>query len=149
MSQRVVVASLVGAVALGGVAAGGIASATASSEPTVENATARYQAPAGGGGAEVTFTAEVSDDSGVRDLKVLAWPKSSHLDPKAGDLEKAESATCEKTGEETSRCTYTLKAGADEAAGLPRGPWKVSVLAKGEDGDTTFVPDAATFTVPR
>ncbi|MFJ5686425.1 DUF5707 domain-containing protein [Streptomyces sp. NPDC093099] len=161
MFQRIVVPSLVGAVALGGVALGGVASAgpsgtpsgtpsaAAPAKPTVENSAARYIAPAGGAAGSLTFTAKVTDDSGVRSLKVLAWPKSSDLKPTAAEVATAESATCEKSSARTSACTYTLKVTPREAAELPEGVWNVSVLATAKDGDTAFVPEAATFSVPR
>ncbi|MFD7092934.1 DUF5707 domain-containing protein [Streptomyces sp. NPDC059896] len=157
MSKRIVVPSLAGAVALGGIAIGGIAwagpsgaaSTAAPVKPAVENGAARYVAPAGGAAGSLTFTAKVTDDSGVRSLKVLAWPKSSDLKPTAAEVATAESATCEKSSARTSACTYTLKVAPKEAAELPEGVWNVSVLATAEDGDTTFVPEAAAFSVPR
>ena len=92
---------------------------------------------------------DVSDDSGVRGLKVLVWPASSKLDPTAAELRSAESAKCRSTSDETSRCTYTLKVTKQEAADLPKGTWYVSALATAEDGGTTFVPRAATFDLTR
>ncbi|MFE4370048.1 DUF5707 domain-containing protein, partial [Streptomyces sp. NPDC056835] len=82
MSKRVIVPSLIGAVALGGIATAG-----PSAKPTVENGAARYLAPTTGAAGSVTFTAMVTDDSGIRSLKVLAWPKSSDLKPTAQDME--------------------------------------------------------------
>ncbi|MFJ1745396.1 DUF5707 domain-containing protein [Streptomyces sp. NPDC088116] len=149
MSKRIVVSSLVGAVAVGGIAIGGIASAATPAEPTVENGSARYVAPTATADGSVTFTAKVTDDSGVRSLKVLAWPKSSDLKPTAEDMAHVESATCEKSTAETSRCTYTLAVGREEAADLPEGAWHISALATAEDGDTLFVPEAAAFDVTR
>ncbi|MFE4367107.1 DUF5707 domain-containing protein, partial [Streptomyces sp. NPDC056835] len=115
-----------------------------SAKPTVENGAARYLAPTTGAAGSVTFTAKVTDDSGIRSLKVLAWPKSSDLKPTAQDMESVESATCEK-----SLCTYTLKVTQKDAADLPEGTWYVSALATAKDGDKTFVPEAATFSVTR
>ncbi|MEV8316262.1 DUF5707 domain-containing protein [Streptomyces sp. NPDC059900] len=154
--KRIVVSSLVGAVVVGGITAGGIAMASDSAPktpPALKNGSARYTAPAPDGGTgSLTFTADVSDDSGVRGLKVLAWPASSKLDPTEAELRKAESATCRKTTgatEETSRCTYTLKVTKKEAADLAPGTWYVSARATAKDGDTKFVPRAATFEVTR
>ncbi|MFG3254907.1 DUF5707 domain-containing protein [Streptomyces sp. NPDC048172] len=150
MNKRIVVPSVVGAVlvvGVGGIAVGTVASATGPTEPTVEDAKARYSAPTSGAGGSLTFTAKVSDDSGVRDLKVLAWPKGSDLKPKAGEMADVESAACEESSDETSTCTYTLKVSDKEAAELEKGTWHVSVLAKAEDGGTLFVPEAASFDV--
>ncbi|WP_326701405.1 DUF5707 domain-containing protein [Streptomyces sp. NBC_01754] len=149
MSRRVLISSLIGATVIGGVAAGGLATASARTEPTVKNGSARYTAPSGGTTGSFTFTVDVSDDSGVRGLKVIAWPASSKLNPTEEELRHAEDATCRSTTEETSRCTYTLKVTKEEAAGLERGTWYVSALATAKDGGTVFVPRAATFDVPR
>ncbi|MFJ5221681.1 DUF5707 domain-containing protein [Streptomyces sp. NPDC088400] len=149
MSKRVVVSSLVGAVALGGIAIGGIASASTPAKPTVENSSARYVAPTADAKGSVTFTVKVTDDSGVRSLKVLAWPKGSDLKPTAEEMAEVESATCEKSSAETSECTYTLAVSGEEAAELPQGVWHISALATAKDGDTTFVPEAADFNVTR
>ncbi len=149
MSKRILFFSLIGAVALGGVTAGGLALASTPTKPTLENESATYVAPSAGSAGSFTFTADVSDDSGVRGLKVLAWPASSKLNPTEAELRPAESAMCRRTSDETSRCTYTLKATQREAAELTKGTWYVSALATARDGDTTFVPRAADFNVTR
>ncbi|MFC4466099.1 DUF5707 domain-containing protein [Streptomyces xiangluensis] len=149
MSKRILFSSLIGAVALGGVAAGGLALASAATEPTLKNGSARYVAPSEGSAGSLIYTVDVSDDSGIRDLKVLAWPASSKLDPTEAELLWAEGAKCQDTSDKTTRCAYTLKATKQEAAELAKGTWYVSALATAEDGDTTFVPRAATFDVTR
>ncbi|MEU1346475.1 DUF5707 domain-containing protein [Streptomyces sp. NPDC005786] len=149
MSKRVLVPSVIGAVALAAVAAGGYAMASATTGPRVKNGSAHYAAPSPRGAGALTFTADVSDDSGVRSLKVLAWPTRSKLDPTEAEMRSVEAATCRSTSDTTSRCTYTLKVTQQEAAGLPEGAWEVSVLATAKDAGTTFVPRAATFTVTR
>lgn len=149
MSKRVVVSSLIGVTVLGAVAAGGLAMASTATEPALEGGSARYVAPSGNSAGSLTFTADVRDDSGVRGLKVLAWPASSKLDPTEAELRHVDDATCRSTSEGTSRCTYTLKATQQEAAELERGAWYVSALAVARDGDTVFLPRAATFDVGR
>lgn len=149
MSKRILVPSVIGAVALGAVAVGGYAMASATTGPSVENGSARYVAPTPRAAGGLTYTADVSDDSGVRSLKVLAWPTSSKLDPTEAEMRSVEAATCRSTSDTTSRCTYTLKVTREEAAGLAEGAWDVSVLATAKDGDTEFVSRAATFTVTR
>jgi hypothetical protein len=139
--------SLIGVVALGGIAAGGLAMASAATEPALAKASARYTAPTGAGAGSLTFTVDVSDDSDLRGLKVLAWPASSKLDPTEAELRHAESATCRTVSDETARCTYALKVTKDQAAEAAQGTWYVSALATAEDGDTTFVPRAAAFDV--
>lgn len=145
MSKRILYSSLIGAVVLGGVAAGSIALASAPTKPTLENGSARYAAPSDGSAGSFTYTVDVNDDSGIRGLKVMAWPASSKLDPTEAELRSVESAKCESTSDETSRCTYTLNVTKRDAAALVRGTWYISALATARDGDTTFVPRAATF----
>jgi hypothetical protein len=113
----------------------------------LKNGSARYVAPSDADAGELTHATDVSDDSGVRSLKVIAWPASSKLDPTEAELRHVDSATCEATSDETSRCTYTLKVTKEEAAKQPEGTWYVSALTTAKDGDTTFVSRAATFTV--
>ncbi|ULR52223.1 DUF5707 domain-containing protein [Streptomyces deccanensis] len=149
MSKRIVLSSLIGAVALGAVAAGGLALAAAPTEPTLERGAARYTAPSGGSAGSFVYTVDVSDDSGVRGLKVVAWPASSKLDPTEKELRSTESATCRSISDKATRCTYTLKVTEREAADLAKGTWYVSALATAEDGGTTFVPRAATFDLTR
>ncbi|MFF9772689.1 DUF5707 domain-containing protein [Streptomyces sp. NPDC013978] len=149
MSKRIVLSSLIGAVALGAVAAGGLALASAPTEPTLERGGARYTAPSGDSAGSFVYTVDVKDDSGVRGLKVLAWPASSKLDPTEAELRSAESATCRSVSDKATRCTYTLKVTEREAADLAKGTWYVSALATAEDGGTTFVPRAATFDLTR
>ncbi|MFI1213251.1 DUF5707 domain-containing protein [Streptomyces sp. NPDC020802] len=149
MSKRILLSSLIGAVALGGVAAGGLALASAPTEPTLEHSSARYTAPSDGSEGSLVYTVDVSDDSGIRGLKVVVWPASSKLDPTEAQLREVESAKCRSTSDETTRCTYTLKVTKREAADLAKGTWYVSALATAKDGDTTSVPRAATFDVTR
>lgn len=149
MSKRIVVSSLVGAVAL---AAGTIvfvtsADAAAPAKPTLSKAAARYVASTTGGGATLTFTATVADNSGVKGLKALVWPASSGLAPTADEMKAVESAKCKATSTTTSVCTYTVTSSAKEAASLPEGTWYVSALATAKDHDTAFAPKAATFTI--
>ncbi|WP_210590976.1 DUF5707 domain-containing protein [Streptomyces sp. GESEQ-35] len=149
MSKRMLVSSLIGVVVVGGITAGGlaVASATAPKAPTLENSSARYVAPSDGEAGSLTFTADVSDDSGIRDLKVLPWPAGSALDLNESDLREVDSAKCESTSAETSRCTYTLRITKKEAAELDQGRWYVSTLATANDGDTTFESLTARFVV--
>jgi hypothetical protein len=149
MSKRVLVPSVIGVVALAAVAAGGFAMASTATEPTVENGSAAYTAPSPQGAGKLSYTADVSDDSGVRELRVIAWPVSSELDPTEAELRYVDKAECRSTSEETSRCTYTLEVTQQDAADLAEGTWQVSVLATAKDGDTKFVPRAATFDVTR
>jgi len=152
MSKRILVSSLIGVAVIGAVAAGGLAMASTSAELTVKNSSASYLAPSGSGAGSLTFTADVSDDSGIRELKVVAWPASSKLNPTEADLRSAEHterAKCRSTSDETSRCTYTPRVTKEEAAEMGRGTWHVSALATAKDGDTKFVPRAAAFDIAR
>ncbi|MEV6172795.1 DUF5707 domain-containing protein [Streptomyces sp. NPDC051954] len=153
MSKHILVSSLIGIAVVGGIAAGGLAVASASASapatPALENSSVRYVAPSDGKTGSLTFTADVSDDSGIRGLKVIAWPASSKLDPTEAELRHVDSAKCERTSDETSRCTYALKVTKKEAAELDQGTWHISALATAKDGNTTLVPRAASFDITR
>ncbi|MFF8195770.1 DUF5707 domain-containing protein [Streptomyces bobili] len=149
MSKRVLVSSLVGVAVIGGVVAGGLAMASTATETTLENGSARYVGPVDGNAGSMTFTAEVRDESGVRGLKVVAWPASSKLDPTEAELRHVDSAMCRETTDDTSRCTYSLKVTKKEATELDQGAWYVSALATANDGSTVYLPRAATFDVNR
>ncbi|MFD6821452.1 DUF5707 domain-containing protein [Streptomyces sp. NPDC060085] len=148
MSKRLVVSSLaaVAAVAAGTVVFVSSADAAVPDKPEISKATAHYTAEADGG-ASLTFTASVADNSKIKNLRVLAWPASSGLAPTAAEMRDVEEATCKATSTTVSTCTYTVKTSAKEAATLPEGVWRVSALATAKDHDTTFAPHAATFTV--
>lgn len=151
MSKRIVVISLVSATAVGACAVVLVTSADAAApaKPAITKAAAHYASSAVGAGASLTFTAAVADGSGVKGLKVLAWPASSGLAPTASEMKSVESATCRAASSTTSVCTYIVKDSAKNAAALPMGTWYVSVLATAKDGDTVFAPRAAAFTVKR
>ena len=155
MSQRiskpVLLSSLVGVGVLGSVAVGGLAAATGKdgTEPSLTHATARYTAPSGHGAGSLTFTADVSDDSAVRGVRVLPWPADSKLDPKESELRHAERAKCRSVSAGTSRCTYTLKVTEKEAAESAPGQWYVAARAVTEDGGTVHEPRAAAFDITR
>lgn len=150
MSKRVVaISTLTGVALLGGAGAYAFAGDAPRTGPEVTGASVAYSAPDGGGDGSLTFTARVSDDSGVRNLKVLAWPESMAPAPDAKEMAHVESATCEPSrapGDEEALCTYTVKVTGAEAAESPKGAWHVAVLASAEDGGRTFVPKAAGFT---
>ncbi|WP_242572672.1 DUF5707 domain-containing protein [Streptomyces sp. NP-1717] len=147
ISKRVALTSLVGAVAAGAVAVAGIASATAPAKPVVDNASARFVVAPGGGEGVFTFAADVADDSGVKNLKVLAWPNASGLDPTAEEMEYAEKADCERVDDEKSTCAYSLRVTERELAETGKGEWTVAALLTGRDGGKKFVPEAATVTL--
>ncbi|WP_329037825.1 DUF5707 domain-containing protein [Streptomyces sp. NBC_01725] len=150
MSRRTVLLSVTAAVAaLGG--AGAFALAYAGEQPpTLEESKARYTAPDGDRDGALVFTTEATASSGVKDVRVLAWPADSPFAGKeltAKDMATAEPAVCEPSGEDTARCTYTVAVTAADAAESPRGLWHVAVLARAGDGSTTLHPKATRFNV--
>ncbi|MYX15938.1 hypothetical protein GTY67_21525 [Streptomyces sp. SID8374] len=154
MSKRVVtISALAGVALLGGAGAyafAGESGSNGSAGPEVTKASVAYVAPGKDKDGSLTFTARVADGSGVRNLKVLAWPASMAPAPDAGDMAHIESATCEPTGpsgDEAALCTYKVKVTTAEAAESPKGAWHVAVLASAKDGGKTFAPKAAGFTV--
>ncbi|MGI5195854.1 DUF5707 domain-containing protein [Streptomyces sp. CA-288835] len=149
MSRRIVLSVTAGVVVLAGT--GAFAVAYAGDQPlSVAHSTARYVAPDGDRNGSFTFTTDVTASSGVKDVKVLAWPANSSFAKQqltAKDMAAVESAVCKPSGEDTARCTYTVTVTRAEADASPRGLWHVAVLATAEDGDTTLDTKAADFTV--
>jgi hypothetical protein len=147
MSRRIVLSVAAGVVVLGG--AGALAHA-GEQPPSVAHSAARYAAPEGDRGGSLTFSTDVTASSGVKDVKVLAWPANSSFTKEgltAKDMAAVESAVCKASGEDTVRCTYKVPVTSADAEASPRGVWHVAVLATAEDGDTTLVTKAADFTV--
>ena len=149
MSKRALLLSLASVAAVGGVVAGGLAASAASApeKPTLSNGSAHYTAPSASGAGSFTYTVDVSDNSGIKGLKVVAWPAKGKTVPVEADMPFVESATCKATSDDTSRCTYKIKVTKKEAAEAVKGTWNVSTLATAKDGDTTFVSKAITFDV--
>ncbi|GAA3910549.1 hypothetical protein GCM10023084_73310 [Streptomyces lacrimifluminis] len=150
MARRIVLSVAAGVVVLGG--AGAFALAYAGEQPpSVAHSAARYAAPVGDRAGSLTFTTEVSASSGVKDVKVLAWPANSSVFAKealtAKDMASAESAVCKPSGGDTVRCTYKVPVTRADAEESERGVWHVAVLATAKDGDTKLVAKAADFTV--
>jgi hypothetical protein len=151
MSRRIALSVVAGVVVLGG--AGAFALAYAGDQPpspALAHSTVRYTAPDGGRDGSLSFTTEVTAPSGVRNLKVLAWPEKSTFAKKpltAQDMAAVESATCTPAGGHTVRCVYRAAVSAADAASSPHGAWHIAVLATAGDGHTTLDTEAAGFTV--
>ncbi|MEU2619794.1 DUF5707 domain-containing protein [Streptomyces sp. NPDC007157] len=149
MSRRIALSIAAGVVVLGG--AGAFALAYAGDQPPAfAHSTARYTAPDGGRDGSVTFSTEVTASSGVKSLKVLAWPEKSRFakePPTAKDMAEVESATCAPAKADTARCVYRAAVSAADAASAPHGTWHFAVLATAEDGRTTLDTKVTDFTV--
>ncbi|TXS44098.1 DUF5707 domain-containing protein [Streptomyces sp. OR43] len=149
MSRRIVLSVVAGVVVLGG--SGALALAHAGEQPpSVAHSAARYAAPEGDRSGSLIFTTDVTASSGVRNVKVLAWPANSPFTKEgltAKDMAAVESAVCKASGEDTVRCTYKATVTRADTEASPRGVWHVAVLATSEDGETTLVAKAADFTV--
>lgn len=151
MSPRVVLSVAAGAVVLAG--AGAFALAHADDQPlspALGGSTARYTAPSADRDGSLTFATDVTASSGVKSVKVLAWPENSSLAKQkltAKDMAAAESATCEPSGHDTAHCTYTVTVTSTEADSSPTGLWHIAVLATADDGTHTLDTAAADFTV--
>ncbi|MFE9610804.1 DUF5707 domain-containing protein [Streptomyces sp. NPDC006012] len=150
MSRRIALSLTAGVVVLGG--AGAFALAYAGDQPpALAHSTARYTAPDGGRDGSLAFSTEVTTSSGVKSLRVLAYPARSSLaekEPTAKEMAAAEPATCKPVGNDTVRCAYTTRVTAAESASSPHGSWYVAVLATAVDGRTTLDTRAAGFTAP-
>ncbi|MFE7621676.1 DUF5707 domain-containing protein [Streptomyces sp. NPDC057496] len=149
MSRRIVLSSAVAVIALGGAGAFALAHAGDRS-PTLENGAARYTAPEGNRDGSFTFTADVSAPSGLKSLKVLAWPAAdpafAKKGPTAKDMAEVESATCRPAADDIVRCTYGVTVTAADAAASGKGTWHVATLATADDGETVFGEKTSTFT---
>ncbi|QIQ05890.1 DUF5707 domain-containing protein [Streptomyces liangshanensis] len=149
MPRRTVLSLAAAVVVLGG--GGAVALAYAGeSAPSLAHSTARYAAPDGARDGSLTFTTEVSPSSGLKGVKVLAWPAKSSFAEKGlttKDMASAESATCTSLDEDTVRCTYTTAVTSADAETSPRGAWHVAVLVTAKDGATTLDTKAAGFTI--
>ncbi|KUO07972.1 DUF5707 domain-containing protein [Streptomyces sp. DSM 15324] len=149
MSRRTALSVVAGAVVLAGAGAFALAHA-ADPAPRLTHSTARYSAPDGARDGSFTFSTQVEASSGVKSLKVLAWPEKSGLakkQPTAAEMRRAESARCTPAGEDTVRCVYTVKVTGADAASFPRGSWHVATLATAADGTTALDTEAVDFTV--
>lgn len=114
------------------------------------HSTARYTAPDGDRDGSLTFVTDVTASSGVKSVKVLAWPEDSPFAEKqltTKDMAAAEPAVCEPSGKDTVRCTYTTVVTGSDAESSPRGLWHIAVLATAKDGTTTLNTEASDFTV--
>ncbi|MGY6019062.1 DUF5707 domain-containing protein [Streptomyces spinosirectus] len=147
--RRVVLSVAAGVVVLGG--AGAFAIAQAGEQPPVLlHSKAHYTAPTGDRGGSFTFTTGVTASSGVKSLKVLAWPADSQLgkkEPTAKEMAEVDSATCRPAADGTARCTYATPVTRADAATFPHGTWHIAVLATAKDGTTTFDANAVDFKV--
>ncbi|WP_460071147.1 DUF5707 domain-containing protein [Streptomyces sp. YKOK-I1] len=149
MSRRTALSVVAGVVVLAGAGAFALAYA-ADPAPALTHGTARYSAPDGGRDGSFTFSTEVEASSGVKSLKVLAWPEKSSLAakrPTAEEMRRAESARCTPAAADTVRCVYTVTVTDADAASFPRGSWHVAALATAVDGTTTLDTEAVDFTV--
>ncbi|NKQ29142.1 DUF5707 domain-containing protein [Streptomyces galbus] len=148
MSRRIVLGSVAALAVVGG--AGAFVLAYAGEQPpALTHSTARYTAPAGDRAGSLTFTTDVTAASGVRSLKVLAWPAAGPFAKKGlteKELAAAETARCEPAGGDTARCTYKVTVSAADAS-ESHGLWHVATLATAKSGDTAFDDRATTFTV--
>ncbi|MET7683603.1 DUF5707 domain-containing protein [Streptomyces sp. NPDC005423] len=149
MSRRIAASVAAGAALL--VGAGAYALAYAGDQPpALTHGTAHYTAPAGDSAGSLSFTTDVTASSGVKSVKVLAWPAHSSLARTkltAKDMTGAERATCRPSAKHTLHCTYTTPVTPAEAAESPHGAWHIAVLAEAENGTTTLDDEAADFTV--
>ncbi|MEU9579700.1 MULTISPECIES: DUF5707 domain-containing protein [Streptomyces] len=149
MSRRTVVLSVVtAALVLGGAGAFAVAR-TADEPPVLAESSVRYTAPTAERDGSVAFRTEVTAPSGVKSLKVLAWPEDgpfSEDELTAKDMAEVESADCAAAEGDTVVCAYEVPVTTEDLAGTVPGTWHVATLATAEDGTTAFADRTATFT---
>src|SRR3954451_7158365 len=140
MSRRIAVSVAAGVVVLAG--AGAYALAYAGEQPpALTHSTAHYTAPTGDSDGSLTFTTDVTASSGVKNVKVLAWPATSSLAKHkltAKDMTAAETAVCNRDAKHTVHCTYTTSSPPGEAKSSPTGAWHIAVLAEAKNDTTTL-----------
>ncbi|MFJ2239722.1 DUF5707 domain-containing protein [Streptomyces sp. NPDC087859] len=144
MSRRIILSATTAVAVLG--AAGAFALAQAGEQPpALKDSAVRYTAPAAGHDGSLSFTTQITAPSGLKSLKVLAWPKGAFADKPLTekDMKNVESATCKPAGDDTQHCTYRVPVTATEAG---QDTWYVATLATGKNGDTVFADKSATFT---
>ncbi|MFE7332207.1 DUF5707 domain-containing protein [Streptomyces sp. NPDC057565] len=105
MSRRITL-SVVGIAVLAGIGAFALAYA-GDQAPGLAHSTARYTAPQDGRVGSFVFSTEFTAFSGVKSLKVLAWPEKSGPaaeQPTVKEMAQAESARCRPAGADIVRC---------------------------------------------
>ncbi|MER5477776.1 DUF5707 domain-containing protein [Streptomyces sp. NPDC002734] len=152
MSRRTVVLStLTAALLVGGAGAFAVAR-TADEPPVLSESAARFTAPTAKRDGGLVFITDVTASSGVKSLKVLAWPEDGPFSEAknkltAKDMAEVESAACVDAEDDTVVCTYDAPVTAKDLTDSPRGTWHIATLATANDGTTTFADRTATFTV--
>ena len=150
MSRRIILSATTAVAVLG--AAGAFALARAGEQPpALKDSAVRYTAPAAGHDGSLSFTTQITAPSGLKSLKVLAWPKGAFADKPLTekDMNNVESATCKPAGDDTLHCTYRVPVTATDAAEATEAgqdTWYIATLATGKNGDTVFADKSATFT---
>ncbi|WP_448319015.1 DUF5707 domain-containing protein [Streptomyces sp. CO7] len=150
MSRRTVVLSaLTAALLVGGAGAFAVAR-TADEPPVLSESAARYTAPTAKRDGGLVFITDVTAPSGVKSLKVLAWPENGPFSKDkltAEDMAEVESADCADAEDDTVVCTYDVLLTAEDLTDSPQGTWHIATLATAENGTTTFADRTVTFTV--
>ncbi|WP_411081884.1 DUF5707 domain-containing protein [Streptomyces sp. cmx-18-6] len=148
MSKRaVVVSALTGVALLGGTGAyAADAAKVPNPAPRVTKTSNAYIAPTASKSGSLTFTARVTDDSGIRGLRVLAYPDSRKPRPTIKELIKADAAGCKVKSAKVSDCKYKRTITRAQAVKAP-GTWRIAVLVVAKDGGKTFLPSVSTFKV--
>ncbi|WP_461005601.1 DUF5707 domain-containing protein [Streptomyces capparidis] len=146
--------AFVGALAIGGLLAPSAVADTAIA-PTVSKASASTLVFGTSGTKTWTVKVTAGDDSGVKGVKVLPWPKvlETQYDsaPTRSDVSTGGTAmSCTASGT-TSTCTYSepVDVRADLGDNSAAGTWYAAVLVNGKDGGTLYKSKAATFAFKR
>jgi hypothetical protein len=148
MLSRLATPALVSVVALGALAAPAAFAGT-DIKPTITKASANSMVLGTTGVATLTFSTTVSDDSGIKSVKVTPWPNGV-TPPTAGDAGEFADATCKTSSATTQVCTYTDKTDVKKYYdNTVPGSWYVAAFVTAKDGGTVFSAKAATYTIKR
>lgn len=156
MRIRVAAPALVGALAVTGLAAPAAFAAT-NPAPVIGKTSASSLVFGPNTTKTFTFSTTVSDNSGIKGVKVLPWPRLMEttlgVQPTAADLRDSSTptATCKSASATTSVCTFsvTVNSHSDLGDNTNAGYWYTAVLVTAKDGGTAFKSKAAVFTFKR
>lgn len=151
MRIRIAAPVLAGALALGGLTAP--AAFAANSAPTVGKIAVSSLVFGPNSTKTFTFTTTVSDDSGIKGVKMLPWPAAlaAHGLEVTADMLRSDTdlppVTCKAVSKTTSVCTHSEKINSftDFHDNTVAGTWYTAILITGKDGGSTFKQKAAVF----
>lgn len=146
--------ALAGALALGGIVAPSAVADTAIA-PAIDKASASTLVFSTSGTKTWTVKVTASDDSGIKSVKVLPWPKTlEQYDAAPTSSDTASEGiplSCAASSATTSTCSYSEPIDVQQDLGdnTAAGTWYAAVHVTGKDGGSTYRTKGATFAFKR